>query len=62
FFLRTRTTALAPEVEIQPLLMGGRILDGDFAGLKVATKGGLVGEEDGVYQAVRWLQKKEERP
>jgi hypothetical protein len=42
--------------------MGGRILDGDFAGLKVATKGGLVGEEDGVYQAVRWLQKKEERP
>ncbi len=40
--------------------MGGRILDGDFAGLGTVTKGGLIGEEDGIYGAVRWLGKERE--
>ena len=37
-------------------MMGGRILDGAFAGLKVVTKGGLIGEEDAVYKAILWLR------
>jgi len=60
FFEGVGTSTLAPLVEIQPLIMGGRILDGDHAGLKVVTKGGLIGEEDGIYRAVRWLGKERE--
>ncbi len=56
FFEETGATALLPEAEIQPLMMGGRILDGAFAGLKVVTKGGLIGEEDAVYKAILWLR------
>jgi len=55
FFEESGTSSLAPIQEIQPLIMGGRILDGDFAGLGTVTKGGLIGEEDGIYSAVRWL-------
>lgn len=55
FFEGAGATSLAPCVEIQPLMMGGRILDGEFAGLAAVTKGGLIGEEDGIYRAVQWL-------
>lgn len=56
FFEEAGATALLPEAEIQPLMMGGRILDGAFAGLKTVTKGGLIGEEDAVYKAILWLR------
>jgi uncharacterized protein YgbK (DUF1537 family) len=56
FFEEAGATSLLPEAEIQPLMMGGRILDGAFAGLKVVTKGGLIGEEDAVYKAILWLR------
>ncbi|MBL3539912.1 four-carbon acid sugar kinase family protein [Aminivibrio sp.] len=57
FFEGSGAASLAPGEEIQPLMMGGRILDGEFAGLSAVTKGGLIGEEDGVYRAVQWLKK-----
>lgn len=57
FFEGSGTASLAPGEEIQPLMMGGRILDGEFAGLAAVTKGGLIGEEDGIYRAVQWLRK-----
>ncbi|MGI6251998.1 MAG: four-carbon acid sugar kinase family protein [Aminivibrio sp.] len=57
FFKAAGTTSLEPVDEIQPLIMGGRILDGELAGLPVATKGGLIGEEDGIFRAIRWLKK-----
>lgn len=56
FFEEAGATALLPETEIQPLMMGGKILDGAFAGLKTVTKGGLVGEEDAIYKAALWLR------
>lgn len=56
FFEAAGATALLPETEIQPLMMGGKILDGAFAGLKTVTKGGLVGEEDAIYKAALWLR------
>lgn len=57
FFEASGTSSLAPRDEIQPLIMGGRIIDGEFAGLPAVTKGGLIGEEDGIFRAVRWLKK-----
>jgi len=57
FFEGSGTASLAPGEEIQPLMMGGQILDGEFAGLAAVTKGGLIGEEDGIYRAVQWLRK-----
>lgn len=60
FFEEAGASTLLPEVEIQPLMMGGRIFDGDFAGLGVVTKGGLIGEDDGIYKAVLWLRKDRE--
>lgn len=57
FFDGSGASSLAPLDEIQPLIMGGRILDGEFAGLPAVTKGGLIGEEDGIFRAVRWLKK-----
>ncbi len=57
FFEDSGATLLLPEIEIQPLVMGGRILDGKSAGKKVVTKGGLIGEEDGIYRSVLWLRK-----
>ena len=56
FFEEAEATALLPETEIQPLMMGGKILDGAFAGLKTVTKGGLIGEEDAIYKAALWLR------
>ena len=60
FFEEAGATLLLPEVEIQPLVMGGRILDGTCAGKKVVTKGGLIGEEDSIYRSVLWLRKERE--
>ena len=60
FFEEVGATLLLPEREIQPLVMGGRILDGQSAGKKVVTKGGLIGEEDSMYRSVLWLRKERE--
>ena len=60
FFEEAGATLLLPEREIQPLVMGGRILDGKSAGKKVVTKGGLIGEVDGIYRSVLWLRKERE--
>jgi uncharacterized protein YgbK (DUF1537 family) len=57
FFEGAGASSLAPGEEIQPLMMGGRILDGEFAGVPAVTKGGLIGEEDGIFRAVQWLKK-----
>ena len=57
FFEEAGATLLLPEREIQPLVMGGRILDGKSAGKKVVTKGGLIGEVDSIYRSVLWLRK-----
>lgn len=57
FFEDAGATRLDPHDEIQPLIMGGRILNGEFAGMAVVTKGGLIGEDDGIYRAVQWLRK-----
>ncbi|NLK18265.1 MAG: four-carbon acid sugar kinase family protein [Synergistaceae bacterium] len=57
FFEAADASSLAPLEEIQPLIMGGRILDGELAGFPVVTKGGLIGGEDGIFRAVRWLKK-----
>ena len=61
FFEEVGATLLLPEREIQPLVMGGRILDGQSAGKKVVTKGGLIGEEDSMYRSVLWLRKEREK-
>ena len=57
FFEDAGATHLNPREEIQPLIMGGRILNGEFAGMAVVTKGGLIGGDDGIYRAVQWLRK-----
>jgi uncharacterized protein YgbK (DUF1537 family) len=48
---------IRPEVEFGSLIMGGRILDGPYTGLKVTTKGGLVGDESTLVRAYTWIQK-----
>lgn len=61
FFEEVGATLLLPEREIQPLVMGGVILDGKSAGKKVVTKGGLIGEVDSMYRSVLWLRKEREK-
>lgn len=59
FFSLSGASSLRPEIEIQPLIMGGIVGDGPFAGLRIVTKGGLIGEEDGIYKAVLWLRREQ---
>ena len=47
---------IKPEKEIIPLMVGGIISEGGLEGLKVVTKGGLVGEKDALYKAINWLK------
>ena len=47
---------IKPEEEIIPLMVGGIISEGGLEGLKVVTKGGLVGEKDALYKAINWLK------
>ena len=43
--------------EIQPLIVGGRISGGPFAGLPICTKGGLVGDRNALQDCVAWLER-----
>jgi len=56
FFEHIGACFLEPGTEIAPLMMGGFIKGTRFDGMKVVTKGGLVGGQDGLYRAVRWLR------
>jgi len=61
FFAGIGASFLEPESEIAPLMMGGRIRGTCYDGTRIVTKGGLVGGVDGLYRAVRWLEKGELR-
>ncbi|MCF7934718.1 MAG: hypothetical protein K9L28_00030 [Synergistales bacterium] len=50
---------IAPVTELAPLMMGGRIKGTEYNTLKVVTKGGLVGGEDGLYRALQWIRQED---
>ncbi|MFP4482378.1 MAG: four-carbon acid sugar kinase family protein [Thermovirgaceae bacterium] len=50
---------LEPVAELAPLMMGGRIKGTSRDGLKVVTKGGLIGGRDGLYKALQWLRQED---
>lgn len=60
FFEETSISLISSEEEIIPLMIGTVVEDGTYEGLKIVTKGGLVGEDDALYRAVAWLRKKRE--
>lgn len=59
FLDRLGARFLEPVAELAPLMMGGRIRGTSCDGLKVVTKGGLVGGRDGLYKALQWLRQEE---
>jgi uncharacterized protein YgbK (DUF1537 family) len=59
FLDRLGARFLEPVAELAPLMMGGRIRGTSRDGLKVVTKGGLVGGRDGLYKALQWLRQEE---
>jgi uncharacterized protein YgbK (DUF1537 family) len=44
--------------EVLPLASYGEIIGGEFPGLKIVTKGGMVGEADAIVACVRYLKEK----
>lgn len=48
---------IEPVREIAPLVMGGIVRGGAAEGLRIATKGGLVGGEDGLLKALSFLRR-----
>jgi uncharacterized protein YgbK (DUF1537 family) len=44
--------------EVLPLASYGEIAGGDYSGLKIITKGGMVGEPDAIVTCVRYLKEK----
>jgi uncharacterized protein YgbK (DUF1537 family) len=44
--------------EVLPLASYGEIIGGDNPGLKIVTKGGMVGEQDAIVSCVRYLKDK----
>lgn len=42
--------------EVIPLAAYGTLVGGDFPGLKIVTKGGMVGDQDGMKRCIRYLQ------
>ncbi|MBO8140467.1 MAG: four-carbon acid sugar kinase family protein [Thermosipho sp. (in: Bacteria)] len=42
--------------EILPLAVAGKIIGGEFNGLRIATKGGMIGNESGILQCIDYLQ------
>jgi uncharacterized protein YgbK (DUF1537 family) len=59
FLDRLGAAFLEPVAELAPLMMGGRIRGTPRDGLKVVTKGGLVGGRDGLYKALQWLRQED---
>jgi uncharacterized protein YgbK (DUF1537 family) len=56
FLHRLGVDFIEPVVELAPLMMGGRIKGTRRDALKVVTKGGLIGDLDGLYRALQWLR------
>ena len=61
FARRMGISVLSPEMEIQPLMMGGRVVNEPCAGLLVVTKGGLIGREDALERAADWISRENRR-
>jgi uncharacterized protein YgbK (DUF1537 family) len=61
FARRMGISVLSPEAEIQPLMMGGRVVNEPCAGLLVVTKGGLIGREDALERAAEWIFREKRR-
>ncbi|MDY0178957.1 MAG: four-carbon acid sugar kinase family protein, partial [Synergistaceae bacterium] len=61
FFEHIGAWFLEPEIEIAPLMMGGLIKGTVFDGMRVVTKGGLIGGHDGLYRAVKWIREGESK-
>lgn len=61
FARRMGISVLSPEAEIQPLMMGGRVVNEPCAGLLVVTKGGLIGREDALERAAEWISRENRR-
>jgi uncharacterized protein YgbK (DUF1537 family) len=55
---RMRNVGLRLLGEVLPLASYGEIIGGDSAGLKIITKGGMVGEPDAIVTCVRYLKEK----
>jgi len=44
--------------EVLPLAVYGKILGGDYDGLPIVTKGGLIGDSDAITNCINHLFKK----
>jgi uncharacterized protein YgbK (DUF1537 family) len=55
---RMKNTALRLLGEVLPLASYGEIIGGDQEGLKIVTKGGMVGDADAIVLCVRYLKEK----
>ncbi|MDR1908869.1 MAG: four-carbon acid sugar kinase family protein [Spirochaetaceae bacterium] len=55
---RLKNTGLKLLGEVLPLASYGEIMGGEFPGLKIVTKGGMVGEADAIVACVRYLKEK----
>ncbi|MDR1178045.1 MAG: four-carbon acid sugar kinase family protein [Spirochaetaceae bacterium] len=55
---RMKNTALRLLGEVLPLASYGEIVGGDQEGLKIVTKGGMVGDADAIVLCVRYLKEK----
>lgn len=53
-----KTVGIAVQEEVLPLAVYGRILGGDYDGLPIITKGGLIGNSDAITVCVNHLFKK----
>ena len=55
---RLQTSGLRLLDEVVPLAAYGTVMGGEFEGLKVITKGGMVGDESALVTCVRYLKEK----
>jgi uncharacterized protein YgbK (DUF1537 family) len=55
---RLKNTGLRLLGEVLPLASYGEIIGGEYPGLKIITKGGMVGEADAIVSCVRYLKEK----
>lgn len=53
-----KTVGIEVKDEILPLAVYGRVIEGEYPGMPIVTKGGLVGEDDALIKCVEYLQTK----
>ena len=58
--LRSGVNVIRPERDFGSLIMGGKPQDGLLAGIKIVTKGGLVGDKTIFHKAMTWFLKENE--